>query len=48
MKYGALFYFSGFKTLNSKGFRYIFIIIDNSSKFVWATLLENKNSQTIT
>ena len=40
--------FSDYKTLNIKKFRYIIIIIDNSSKYVWATPLKNKNSQTIT
>ena len=40
--------FSDYKTSNNKGFRYIFIIIDNFSKYLWAILLKNKNSQTIT
>ena len=40
--------FSDYKTLNNKGFRYIFIIIDNFSKYLWAIPLKNKNSQTIT
>ena len=40
--------FSDYKTLNNKGFRYIFIVIDNFSKYLWAILLKNKYSQTIT
>ena len=36
------------KISNNKGFRYIFIIIDNYSKCLWAIPLKNKNSQTIT
>ena len=35
-----------YKTSNNKGLRYIFIILDNSSKYLWATPL--KSSQTIT
>ena len=37
-----------YKTSNNKGYRYIFIVIDNFSKYLWATLLKNKFSQTIT
>ena len=37
-----------YKTSNNKGFRYIFIIIDNFSKFFWNIPLKNKYSQTIT
>ena len=37
-----------YKTTNNKGFRYIFIIIDNFSKYLWAIRLKNKYSQTIT
>ena len=37
-----------YKPSNNKGFRYIFIIIDNFSKYLWAIPLENKFSQTIT
>ena len=37
-----------YKTPNNKGFRYIFVIIDNISKYSWAIPFENKNSQTIT
>ena len=40
--------FSDYKTLNNKGYRCIFIIIDNYSKYLWAIPLRNKNSQTIT
>ena len=36
-----------YKTTNIKGFRYIFIIIDNSSENLWAIPLK-KYSQTIT
>ena len=37
-----------YKFSNNKGFRYIFIIIDNFSKYVWAIPPKNKKSQTIT
>ena len=37
-----------YKISNNKGFRYIFIVIDNFSKHLWAILLKNKFSQTIT
>ena len=37
-----------FKTSNIKGYRYIFINIDNFSKYLRAIPLKNKNSQTIT
>ena len=40
--------FSDYKTTNNEGFRYIFIIIDNFSKYLWAIPLKNKYSQTIT
>ena len=40
--------FSDYKTSNNKGFRYMFIIIDNFSKLLWCVPLKNKNSQTIT
>ena len=40
--------FSDYKTSNNKGFRYIFIVIDNFSKYLWAIPLRNKYSQTIT
>ena len=37
-----------YKISNNKGFRYIFVIIDNFSKYLWTIPLKNKNSQTIT
>ena len=37
-----------YKTSNNKDYRYIFIIIDNFSKYLWAIPLKNKYSQTIT
>ena len=37
-----------YKISNNKGYRYIFIIIDNFSKFLFAIPLKNKYSQTIT
>ena len=37
-----------YKTSNNKGYRYIFIIIDNFSKYLWAIRLKNKYSKTIT
>ena len=37
-----------YKISNNKGFRYIFVIIDNYSKYLWAIPLKNKYSQTIT
>ena len=37
-----------YKISNNKRFRYIFIIIDNFSKYLWGIPLKNKNSQTIT
>ena len=37
-----------YKISNTKGYRYIFIIIDNFSKYLWAVPLKNKYSQTIT
>ena len=40
--------FSDYKTSNNKGFRYIFIIIDNFSKNLFAVPLKNKDIQTIT
>ena len=35
------------KVSNNKGCRYIFIIIDNFSEYLWDIPLKNKNSQTI-
>ena len=40
--------FSDYKISNNKNYRYIFIIIDKFSKFLWAIPLKNKYSQTIT
>ena len=40
--------FSDYRTKNNKGFRYIFIIIDNYSKYLWCIPLKSKYSQTIT
>ena len=40
--------FSDYKTSNNKGFRYIFIIVDNFPKYLWAIPLKNKYSETIT
>ena len=37
-----------YKISNNKGYRYIFIIIDNSSKYLWAVALKDKYSRTIT
>ena len=37
-----------YKISNNKGFRYIFIIIDTFSKYLWGIPLKNKYSQTIT
>ena len=40
--------FLDYETSNKKRFRYIFAIIDNFSKYLWAIPLKNKYSQTIT
>ena len=37
-----------YKTSNNKGNRYVFVSIDNFSKYLWAVPLKNKYSQTIT
>ena len=37
-----------YKISNNKGFRYIFIFVDNFSKYLWGIPLKNKYSQTIT
>ena len=37
-----------YKISNNKGFRYIFLIIDNYSEYLWAIPLKKKYSQTIT
>ena len=36
------------KITNNKGFRYIFVIIDNFPKYAWCIPLKNKNSKTVT
>ena len=38
----------GYKISTNKGVRYIFVIIDKFSKYLWAIPLKNKYSQTIT
>ena len=37
-----------YKISNNKGYRYIFIIIDNFSKYLWCIPIKNKSSLTIT
>ena len=37
-----------YKTSNNKGFRYIFLIKDNFSKYTWCIPLRNKYGETIT
>ena len=37
-----------YKFLSNKGYRYVFVIIDNFSKYLWAIPLKNKRSQTKT
>ena len=37
-----------YKNSKNKGFRYVFVIIDNSSNYLWTMPLKNKHSQTIT
>ena len=37
-----------YKNSNNKGFRYIFVLIDNFSKYLWAIPRKNKNSKTKT
>ena len=37
-----------YKISNNKVFRYVFVIIDNYSKYLWALPLKNKYSKTIT
>ena len=39
---------SDYSIKNNNGYRYIFVIIDNFSKYLFTTPLKNKNSQTIT
>ena len=36
-----------YKISKNRGFRFIFVIKDNYSKYLWATTLKNKNSQII-
>ena len=38
----------GYKISNNKGFRYLFVIFDKFSTFLWAIPLKNNYSQTIT
>ena len=40
--------FSDYKTSNNKGYRYIFIIIDNFSNYLWVLPLKNEYGETIT
>ena len=40
--------FSDYKTSNNEGFRYMFFIFDNFSKYSWCISLKNKYGQTIT
>ena len=40
--------FSDYKTSNTKNYRYIFIVVDNFTKYLWAIQLKNKYSKTIT
>ena len=40
--------FLNYKTSNNKAFRYIFVIIDNFSKYLWCIPLKNENSKTVT
>ena len=37
-----------YKISDNKGYRYIFVVIDIFSKYLWATPLKNKYSQSIT
>ena len=37
-----------YKTSTNRGYRYIFIKLDNISKFLWCVLLESKIALTIT
>ena len=37
-----------YKISNNKSYRYIFIVIDNFSKYLWAIPLKNEYSETIT
>ena len=50
MKYGVIFLADmiDYKISSNKGLRWIFVIIDNFSKYLWAMPFENKNTQIIT
>ena len=37
-----------YKISDNKGFRYMFIIIDNFAKYLWTITLKNRNSKTVT
>ena len=37
-----------YKISNNKGFRYMFVILDNITKYTWGIPLKSKNNQTIT
>ena len=37
-----------YKISNNKGYRYIFITIDNFSKYLWCIPLKNKHGETVT
>ena len=39
--------FSDFKTTNKRGYRYILVVVDNSSKNIWCIPLEKKFGETI-
>ena len=43
-----LAYMIDFKISSNKGFRYMFVIILNFSKFTWCIPLKNKNNETRT
>ena len=36
-----------YKIRSNKGFRYIFVIFDNFSRYIWCIPPQNKNTQTI-
>ena len=48
IRYFDLADFSDCKTSKNEGFTYIFVIIHNFPKYLWAKPLKNKNSQIIT
>ena len=37
-----------FKLSNNKGFRYVFVVFDNFSKYTWCIPIKNQNINTIT